>query len=136
MKRDSSQRMEDWVMEQGKQRRTYKPEFKRRAVERIRAGESPTELAFELGVERKVLYRWKAAVETGRGFPGKGHPFPVMGVAVPARDGAERIQELETLVGRLTLENRFFKGALQRIEEPRRARSASSSAASSPKSKR
>jgi transposase-like protein len=130
--------MEDWVMEQGKQRRTYKPEFKRGVVERMRAGESPTELALELGVERKVLYRWKAAVETGRGFPGKGHPFPAMGVAVavPARDGAERIQELETLVGRLTLENRFFKGALQSIEELRRAKGVSSSAASSPKSKR
>jgi transposase-like protein len=128
--------MEDWVMEQGKQRRTYKPEFKRRAVERMRVGESPTELALDLGVRRKFLYEWKAAVETGRGFPGKGHRFPVTGVAVPARDSVERIQELETLVGRLTLENRFFKGALQRIEELRQARSVSSSAASSPKSKR
>ena len=52
------------------------------------------------------------------------------------RDGAERIKELEALVGRLTLENRFFKSALQSIEELRQLRSASSSAASSPKSRR
>jgi len=123
-------------MEQGKRQRTYKPEFKRRAVERMRVGESPTELALELGVERKVLYRWKAAVETGRGFPGKGHPLAAAGVAVPTRDSVERIQELETLVGRLTLENRFFEGALQSIEELRQAKSVSSSGASSPKSKR
>jgi hypothetical protein len=75
-------------------------------------------------------------VETGRGFPGKGHPFQVAAGPVPAPDGAGRIKELEALVGRLTLENRFFKGALQSIEELRRARGVSSSAASSPKSKR
>ena len=121
-------------MRQGKQRPSYSPAFKTRAVERMRAGESPTALALSLGVRRKVLYEWKEAVETGRGFPGKGHPFQV--AAGPASVGAERIKELEALVGRLTLENRFFKGALQSIAELRQAKSASSNAASSPKSKR
>jgi|ERR1035438_8205431 transposase-like protein len=128
-------------MEQGKQRRSYSPEFKVRAVERMRAGERVSALAVEFGVRRKFLYAWKDAVEAGRGFPGKGHPFqaaagPAAGRAGVARDGAERIKELEALVGRLTLENRFFKGALQSIEELRPLRSASSSAASSPKSRR
>lgn len=128
-------------MEQGKQRRSFSPALKTRAVERMRAGESPTALALEFEVRRKVLYEWKEALETGRGFPGKGHPCKpaaqsAAALTAIAPDGAERIKELEAMVGRLTLENRFFKGALQRIEELRQARSVSSSAASSPKSKR
>ncbi len=128
-------------MEQGKQRRSFSPALKMRAVEQMRAGESPTALALELRVRRKVLYEWKEAVVTGRGFPGKGHPCKPTVQSSAARsalapDGAERVQELEALVGRLTLENRFFEGALQSIEELRQARSVSSNAASSPKSKR
>ncbi len=127
-------------MAESKQRQTYSPEFKTEAVARMRAGESLSGLARELGVRRKFLYAWKHAVEEGRGFPGSGHPFATVGqpgkLPTPARDGAERIKELEGLVGRLTLENRFFKGALQSIEELRRLRSASSSAVSSRKSKR
>jgi transposase-like protein len=128
-------------MAQGKVRRVFSVELKLQAVERMRAGECVSALARELGVRRKFLYAWKHAVEDGRGFPGSGHA-----VAVPAgpaaeragvvRDGAERIRELEALVGRLTVENRFFKGALQSIEELRQARGASSSAASLPRSKR
>lgn len=127
-------------MEQGKRGNSYTPEFKAQAVERMRAGGPVSALARELGVRRKFLYEWKHAVEEERGFPGSGHPFATAGqpgkLPAPGRDGAERIKELEALVGRLTLENRFFKGALQSIEELRRPRSASSSAASSRKSKR
>jgi transposase-like protein len=124
-------------MTQGKQRRSYSVELKLRAVERMRAGERVSALAVEFGVRRKFLYAWKDAVETGRGFPGTGHASGSSagrpaGRAGVARDGAERITELEALVGRLTLENRFFSGALQSIEELRQLRSASSSAASSP----
>lgn len=127
-------------MAESKQRRTYSPEFKAQTVERMRAGEPVSALARELGVRRKFLYAWKHAIEEGRGFPGSGHPFATVGppgkLPAPAQDGSERIKELEALVGRLTVENRFFKGALQSIEELRRLRSASSSAASSHKSKR
>jgi transposase-like protein len=132
--------MEDSVMAESKRRQTYSPEFKTEAVARMRAGESLSGLAQQLGVRRKFLYEWKHAIEEGRGFPGSGHPFATAGqpgkLPAPVRDGAERIKELEALAGRLTLENRFFKGALQSIEELRQLRSASSSAASSRKSKR
>lgn len=128
-------------MEQGKRRNSYTPEFKAQAVERMRAGGPVSALARELGVRRKFLYEWKHALEEGCGFPGSGHalnPARPPGGSGPAaeQDGAGRIKELESLVGRLTLENRFFKAALQSIEELRRARGASSSVASSPKSKR
>jgi transposase-like protein len=121
----------------GKGPRVHSPEFKLRAVERMRAGENVSALASELRVRRKLLYEWKQLVEQGRPLRTMGRP------ARTAADrkagdpgGAERIRELELLVGRLTLENRFFEGALQSIEELRQARSVSSSAASSPKSKR
>lgn len=52
-----------------------------------------------------------------------------------ARD-AERIQQLERLVGELTLENRFFRGALQRIKDVRQQSGARGVMPSSPKSKR
>lgn len=124
-------------MGQGKGPRVHSPAFKLRAVERMRAGENVSALASELRVRRKLLYEWKQLVEQGRPLRSMGRP-----ARVPADPktgdpgGAERIRELELLVGRLTLENRFFKGALQSIEELRQLRSASSSAASSPKSKR
>lgn len=124
----------------------YSAEFKIRAVERMRTDKNISALARELGVRRKFLYEWKQALEQGRGFPGVGHPIekPVNSSepeANNARDAEgerakERISQLEALVGRLTLENRFFKSALQSIEELRQARSASSSAESSRKSKR
>jgi len=124
----------------GIKHRPHSAELKLGTVERMRAGECVAALARELEVRRKLIYDWKAAVESGRGFPGSAHKQAdaVVGAteAYAARESAERIKELEALVGRLTAENRFFKGALQSIEELRRLRGASSSGASSPKSKR
>lgn|SRR5208283_145450 len=122
-------------------RRRYSVEFKLAAVERVLAGEPISALARELGVRRKFLYQWRDAVRSGRGFPGSGRSCsaaPAVQGSAPAaaRDGAARIKELEALVGRLTLENRFFKGALHSIEELRRLSGASPNAASAPTSKR
>ena len=124
-------------MGQGKGPRVHSPGFKLRAVERMRAGANVSALASELRVRRKLLYEWKQLVEQGRPLRTMGRPVRTpANPKVGAPDGAERVRELEALVGRLTLENRFFKGALESIEELRQARGASSSVASSPKSKR
>lgn len=117
--------------------RMHSPEFKLRAVERMRAGENVSALANELRVRRKLLYEWKQLVDQGRPLRTLGRP--VRTPADPkaaASAGAERIRELEALAGRLALENRFFAGALQNVEELRQARGASSSVASLRKSKR
>ena len=45
-------------------------------------------------------------------------------------ENAARVKELEQLVGQLTLENRFFKGALRRIQELRRQNDGTGAAAS------
>ncbi len=47
----------------------YSPEFKRTAVDRIVAGESPTAVARELGIRCKFLYAWKAAGKGSQGAP-------------------------------------------------------------------
>jgi len=39
----------------------YSPDFKRGALDRMKAGESPSALARELGIRRKVLYAWRDA---------------------------------------------------------------------------
>lgn len=124
-------------MGQTKGPRVHSPAFKLRAVERMRAGENVSALASELRVRRKLLYEWKQLVEQGRPLRTMGRPARTP-TDPKAEDpgGAERIRELEGLVGRLTLENRFFEGALHRVEELRQASGVSSSAASSPKSKR
>lgn len=94
-------------------------------------------MARELNVRRKLLYEWRDAVEAGR--PVRGKPGRPPGKTVPEsppQDSNARIQELEQLVGQLTLENRFFKGALQRIKELRQQNKEAGGAGSSRKSTR
>jgi transposase len=58
------------------ERRTYTPEFKREAVELSRATDkSVAQIARELGIRPKLLYRWRAeSVELeAEAFPGQGN---------------------------------------------------------------
>jgi len=117
--------------------RAHSPEFKARAVARMQAGENVSALAAELRVRRKLLYEWKQLVEQGRPLRPLGRPRRTAAdPQVEAAVGEERVRELESLVAQLTLENRFFEGALRRIERPGGAASANSSARSSRRSKR
>jgi transposase len=119
-----------------KGKRVFDSSFKAAAVQRMQAGESPSALARELSVRRKLLYEWRDHVLAGQPLRGVGRPKKRPDAHPPAEAAAERVKELEQLVGRLTLENRFFKGALQRIKELRQASSGAGAAASSRKSKR
>jgi transposase-like protein len=103
----------------------YSPEFKRAAVDRMVAGESPTVIARELGIRCKFLYAWKAA---GRGSQGVRPPEKVEGdpqehEIVRLR---RRIAELERLSGRQTAELDFFAAALRSVKETRRKNGVSS----------
>jgi transposase len=119
-------------MKAKKKPRVYDAKFKQRAVGRLCAGENVSALARELGIRRKLLYDWKQVA--GRGWPwrrpGRPRKTPTDPTALTA-GVAQRVAELERLVGRLTLENRFFRGALQNVEELRRAPGGSSRGASS-----
>jgi transposase-like protein len=118
--------------------RDFDPVFKQKVIDRIRAGESVRGLSQELGIARQVLYRWRDASLAGRPILPRGGR-PKVETAASTQD--DRIAELERLVGQLTAENRFFKGALQQIKEVRRreeeagATGSSSTSGSKPRGK-
>ena len=104
--------------EKKKRYRRYDTKFKERAVQRMMAGESISALSRELDVRRNQLYRWQEAKRAGRQLRDRGRPQQKRVSGSPAA-GERQIAELHQLVGQLTEENRFFQGALRRIEEIR-----------------
>src|SRR5208283_503445 len=87
--------------------RKYEPEFKRKAVDRLVAGESPTGVAHELGIRRKFLYQWR---DQGWGTLAQAVEAVDPSVRGPEPDGAtvpdqeqealrKKVAALERLVG-------------------------------------
>jgi transposase len=84
--------------------RTFSQEFKRRVVEELLSGESrPAQLCRRHNISSSLLYHWKK--QYGRG---KFDNEPTAEAALK-----DRIEKLERLVGRLTLENEFLKRGLE-----------------------
>ena len=84
--------------------RTFSQEFKRQIVEELLSGESrPAQLCRRHNISSSLLYHWKK--QYGRG---KFNNEPTAEAALK-----DRIEKLERLVGRLTLENEFLKKGLQ-----------------------
>jgi transposase-like protein len=84
--------------------RSFSLEFKRRVVEELMSDESrPAQLCRRYNIASSVLYHWKKQYSRGK-FNNE-----------PTEEGAlqDRIEKLERLVGRLTLENEFLKKGLQ-----------------------
>ena len=84
--------------------RSFSLEFKRRVVEELMSGESrPAQLCRRHNITSSVLYHWKKQYSRGK-FNNE-----------PTEEGAlqDRIEKLERLVGKLTLENEFLKKGLQ-----------------------
>ena len=84
--------------------RTFSQEFKRQVVEELLSGESrPAQLCRRHNISSSLLYHWKT--QYGRGKLNNE----------PTAEGAlkDRIEKLERLVGRLTLENEFLKKGLE-----------------------
>ena len=118
-----------------KKNRVFSAKFKAEAVRRMQSGESPSALARSLQLRRKLLYEWRNAVLAGRPLRRAGRPKQRPDAGSGPENAAARVKELEQLVGQLTLENRFFKGALRRIQELRRQNDGTGAAASSRKSR-
>lgn len=103
----------------------YPPEFRREAVERMKTCANVSELARELDVRRKFLYLWK---EQLAGVGKQGNKSGEAGTTRPKDKHSteeslrRRVQELEALTARQSLELDFFKGALQHVEERRKKR--------------
>jgi len=90
-------------------------------VERMRTCDNITALAKELGLQRKLIYIWRAQLDPESNSTRKSGP------ATESRE-----VQLEKEVGRLkraladkTLELDFFKGALQKVAARRRQRKTS-----------
>jgi transposase len=118
-----------------KKNRVFSGKFKADAVRRMQTGESPSALARALQVRRKLLYEWRAAVLAGRPLRSVGRPKKRPDAESAPEEAAARVKELEQVVGQLTLENRFFRGALRRIKELRQPKSGAGVAASLRRSK-
>ena len=84
--------------------RTFSLEFKRQVVEELLSGESrPAQLCRRYDITSSVLYHWKKQYVRG-----KLDNEPTEEAAL-----RDRIEKLERLVGKLTLENEFLKRGLQ-----------------------
>ena len=95
----------------------YPKAFRKMAVERLKSCDNIVALAEELGVRRRMLYKWRdqlEPVEDGEG----GEPANLR-----ERELRRQVTQLKRLVADKTLEVDFFKGALQKVEARRQSRS-------------
>ncbi len=84
--------------------RTFSQEFKRQIVEELLSGESrPAQLCRRHNISSSLIYHWKRQYAQG-----KFNNEPTAEAALK-----DRIEKLERLVGRLTLENEFLKKGLE-----------------------
>lgn len=84
--------------------RSFSLEFKRQAVEELLSGESrPAQICRRYNIYSSVLYHWKKQYSRGK-FNNEPTEVAVL---------KERIEKLERLVGKLTLENELLKRGLQ-----------------------
>ena len=87
-----------------KRQRSFSLEFKRRVVEELVSGQSrPAQVCRRYDISSSLLYHWKR-----RYARGKFNNEPTEEAAL-----RDRVEKLERLVGKLTLENEFLKKGLQ-----------------------
>jgi hypothetical protein len=94
-------------------RKRYSRKFQRMAVERMRTCESVDELARELGVRPRCLYKWRAKLEALE--LGEEAARPSTHAAANRKENLR----LKRLLAEKTLEVDFFRGALQKVEARR-----------------
>lgn len=106
-------------------------ELKRRAVERLAAGESASGIAADLKVKRQRLYEWQEQVRQGglEALRGPGRPRKGALDSPPLRsailnEGAaarRRIAELERKIGEQQADLDFFRQALRHVKARQQA---------------
>jgi transposase-like protein len=105
-------------------RKRYSRKFQRMAVERMKTCVSVDELAKELGVTRRCLYKWRTKLEAAE--PGEEAARP----STHALAHRKEILQLKRLLAEKAMEVDFLKGALQKVEARRRRSSDSGEKAS------
>ena len=106
----------------------YPKEFRRMAVERLKACDNIVELSQELGVHRRLLYKWRDQFDP---FDPSEEPPPGNSRESTLR---KEINQLKRVLVDKTLELDFFAGALRRVEESRQRKGKAGATASTPKS--
>lgn len=91
-------------------RKRYSRKFHRLAVERMRTCESVGELAKELGVTQRCLYKRRSKLETVEA--GEEAPRP----ATHAKAHRKEILQLRRLLAEKAMEVDFLEGGLQKVE--------------------
>ena len=109
-------------------RKRYPRKFQRMAVERMRTCEDVGELAKELGVTRRCLYKWRAKLDLAESGEESAR------ASTHERSYRKQVLRLKQLLAEKTLEVDFFKGALQKIEARRQKSGTSGETASTSKS--
>ena len=94
-------------------RKRYTRKFQRDAVERLRSCENVRDLARELGVTRRCLYKWRAKLDLVE--PGEESARP----STHESSYRKQAQQLKRLLAEKALEVDFFRGALQKVEARR-----------------
>jgi transposase-like protein len=92
----------------------YPKAFRKMALERLKGCDNIVALSEELGVHRRLLYKWRDQLEPIE--DGKGPP-----AVSEERELRQQVSRLKRLVADKTLEADFFKGALQKIETRRQS---------------
>jgi len=96
----------------------------------MRTSDDVGELAQELGVTRRCLYKWRAKLETVEAGEEAARP------STHASSYRKEIHQLKRLLAEKTMEVDFFKGALQKVEARRQKSDDSGEMASTPRSKK
>jgi transposase-like protein len=105
----------------------YPKAFRKMAVERLKGCDNIVALSEELGVHRRLLYKWRdqlEPIEDGQGPPENSKE----------RELRLQVAQLKRLVADKALEADFFKGALQKVEARRQSNTQPGEAASTTKS--
>jgi hypothetical protein len=98
------------------------------AVEHMRTCEDVGQLAQDLGVTRRCLYKWRAKLDLVA--PGEEAARP----STHKGSYRKQAQQLKRLLAEKVLEVDFFKGALQKVEARRQRSGGSGEMASTNKS--
>jgi transposase-like protein len=100
------------------------------AVERMETCDNVGELARELGVRPRCLYKWRKKLESIE--PGQEASRP----STHASAHRKEIHRLKQLLAEKTLELDFFKGALQKVEARGQKRGETGATASTTRSEK
>ena len=95
-------------------------------VERIKSCDNIVALAQELGLHRRLLYKWRDQLEAVE----HGEPVP----STP--ELGQQVRQLKRLLAEKVMEVDFFKGALQKVKARRQKSGDSGEMASTTKSEK